>query len=135
MVRLRGYPVGYSNLGVDVPLVGSGRVVVFCHGGEEERCCGDEAKRLDLRKTRGYGFRVSVVIWITDEHVTRTWGHDLQGWAHLVTAGYGFWKEVDNGKGRRGAQRQEAQIAITPTSVLSLRVTGTWSVASPAIHI
>ena len=45
MTRLRGYPVGYSNLGVDVPLIGGGGVVVFCHDGERERCCGDKAKR------------------------------------------------------------------------------------------
>ena len=45
MIRLGRYPVGYSNLSVDVLLIGGGRVIVFCHGGKEERCCGDETKR------------------------------------------------------------------------------------------
>lgn len=41
---------------------------------------------------------------------------------------------MDNGKGRKAARRQDAQIAITPM-VRSLRVTNTWSVASPAVHL
>ena len=41
-------------------------------------------------------------------------GHERLGRTHLVTAGCGFWKEVDNGKGRKAVRRQEAQIAITP---------------------
>ena len=50
----------------------------------------------------------------TDERVPRSRGHERLGRTHPVTAGCGFWKEVDNGKGRKAVRRQEAQIAITP---------------------
>jgi hypothetical protein len=49
MIRLGRYPVGYSNLGADVLLVGGGGVVVFRHGGERERWWGDEGKAVDVR--------------------------------------------------------------------------------------
>ena len=51
MIRLRRYPVRYSELGVDILLIGGGGVVVFRHDGERERCCGDERKRARLEAT------------------------------------------------------------------------------------
>jgi hypothetical protein len=52
-----------------------------------------------------------------------------------VTAGCGYWKETEDGTGRKAERRQKAQIAITPTRRVLPACMGTWSVASPAVHL